>query len=245
MCYTPNMNCRRSIYGHGSYYLVCDWSCFRISEGQRVRPSHSSRRPGTNSSNINTNLAKRDLATKYFGDHLFSLPVPFTGSESVTSTNRTRRKRWLILSIRGVCNYRWLYGIPANLYGRHTISGKVFTFAILYLHFCKYHVPQNCKLWDTVWDILQLMTRSSWSHSPRNFGHLSEKFLGHSVLDRLFADSPFRPTISQRITAEDDFQQKKLRAMANSEVSIQCIAWSFNFIFKVRVIRVQRRKRFQ
>ena len=107
----------------------------------------------------------------------------------------------------------------ANLYGRHTISGKLsFTFALLYLHFCKYHVPQHCKLWDPVWDILQLMTRSSWSHSPRNFGHFSEKFLGHSVLDRLFADSPFTPTISQRITAEDDFQQKKLRSMANSEV---------------------------
>ena len=23
-CYTPNINYRRSIYGHGSYYLVCD-----------------------------------------------------------------------------------------------------------------------------------------------------------------------------------------------------------------------------
>ena len=161
-CYTPNINCRRSIYGHGSYYLVCDWSCFRISDGQQVRPSHSSRRPGTNSSNITTNLPKRDLATKYFGDHLFSLPVTFTGSESVTSTNRTRRKRWLILSIRGLCNYRWLYGMPANsLYGRHTISGKLFTFAIFYLRFCNYHVPQNCKLWAPVWEIFQQMTRAS------------------------------------------------------------------------------------
>ncbi|CAH3175626.1 unnamed protein product [Porites lobata] len=84
---------RKIIQQESEIFETSHSSNVRISEGQRVRPSHSSRRPGTNSSNITTNLPKRDLATKYFGDHLFSLPVTFTGSESVTSTNRTRRKR--------------------------------------------------------------------------------------------------------------------------------------------------------
>ena len=64
-----------------------------IPRVQRVRSSHSSKRTGTSSSGIEPNLPKRDLATKYFGDHLFSLPVSVTGSESAMSANRSRRKR--------------------------------------------------------------------------------------------------------------------------------------------------------
>ncbi|XP_078346797.1 uncharacterized protein LOC144632055 isoform X2 [Oculina patagonica] len=60
---------------------------------QHVRSSHSSRRPGSKSSGVQQVLPKRDLATKYFGEHLFSLPVSVTGSESVLSANKTRRKR--------------------------------------------------------------------------------------------------------------------------------------------------------
>lgn len=64
-----------------------------IPRVQHVRSSHSSRRPGPNSSRTDPNLPKRDLATKYFGDHLFSLPVNVSTSESAVSANRSRRKR--------------------------------------------------------------------------------------------------------------------------------------------------------
>lgn len=58
-----------------------------------VRSSRSSARTAKNASTSNANLPKRDLATKYFGDHLFSLPVSITGSESVTRVDRSRKKR--------------------------------------------------------------------------------------------------------------------------------------------------------
>lgn len=59
-----------------------------------IRSSHSTKRSGFKSSGSpQQTLPKRDLATKYFGEHLFSLPVSVAVSESGLSTNKTRRKR--------------------------------------------------------------------------------------------------------------------------------------------------------
>lgn len=62
----------------------------------QVCSSHSSKRPLSKSRGIQQTLPKRDLATKYFGEHLFSLPASITGSDSALSTSKTqaaRRKR--------------------------------------------------------------------------------------------------------------------------------------------------------
>lgn len=69
-------------------------SLFSEPRQQHVRSSHSSKRSGFKSSGSRQQIPpKRDLATKYFGEHLFSLPVGVTVSESALSTSKTRRKR--------------------------------------------------------------------------------------------------------------------------------------------------------
>lgn len=63
---------------------------------RQVRSSHSSKRPLSKSRGAQQTLPKRDLATKYFGEHLFSLPASIAGSDSALSTGKTqalRRKR--------------------------------------------------------------------------------------------------------------------------------------------------------
>lgn len=50
--------------------------------------SHSSKRPLSKSRGVQQTLPKRDLATKYFREHLFSLPASITGSDSALSTKQ-------------------------------------------------------------------------------------------------------------------------------------------------------------
>ena len=69
-------------------------SLFSDPREPHVRSSHSTKRPGFKSSGSSQQLLpKRDLATKYFGEHLFTLPVSVAVSDSGLSTNKTRRKR--------------------------------------------------------------------------------------------------------------------------------------------------------
>lgn len=58
-----------------------------------VRSSRSAAITVKGSSTSNPNLPKRDLATKYFGEHLYSLPVGVIGQETVVRSEKSRRKR--------------------------------------------------------------------------------------------------------------------------------------------------------
>ena len=67
---------------------------FSAPKMSHVRSSRSVAKTVKSSSTTNPNLPKRDLATKYFGEHLYSLPVGVIGQETVVRSEKGRRKRW-------------------------------------------------------------------------------------------------------------------------------------------------------
>ena len=67
---------------------------FSAPKMSHVRSSRSVAKTVKSSSTTNPNLPKRDLATKYFGEHLYSLPVGVIGQETVVRSEKSRRKRW-------------------------------------------------------------------------------------------------------------------------------------------------------
>ena len=66
---------------------------FSAPKMSHVRSSRSVAKTVKSSSTTNPNLPKRDLATKYFGEHLYSLPVGVIGQETVVRSEKSRRKR--------------------------------------------------------------------------------------------------------------------------------------------------------